>query len=271
LERELHQNVALRVEPGHTPEEFHVSGRGLLHLSILIENLRREGYELAVGKPKVIYRELNGHKTEPIEECIVEVPAEHVGPVMEAMGARRGVCVTMESRGQGSYMKFTIPSRGLIGLRNRLLTATNGTIIMHHSFYEYEFLRGAIPGRSQGVMVASEPGQVTAYALDNLKDRGEFFVGPGEQVYEGQIVGEHCRDNDIPVNVSKGKKLTNIRAASADKTVVLKPPRQMTLEMALEFIEDDELIEVTPEAIRLRKRHLSETERKRAARAAVAT
>jgi GTP-binding protein len=270
LERELHQNVALRVEPGHTPEEFHVSGRGLLHLSILIENLRREGYELAVGKPKVIFRELDGRKTEPIEECIIEVPTEHVGPVMEAMGARRGVCTTMESRGHETHMKFTVPSRGLIGLRNRLLTATNGTIVMHHSFYEYEFLRGAIPGRSQGVMVASEAGQVTAYALDNLKDRGEFFVGSGEQVYEGQIVGEHCRDNDIPVNVSKGKKLTNIRAASADKTVVLKPPRQLTLEMALEFIEDDELIEVTPEAIRLRKRHLTENERKRAARATVA-
>ena len=264
--RERQHNVALRIEPGHTPEEFHVSGRGLLHLSILIENMRREGYELSVGKPKVIYRELDGRKTEPIEVCVVDVPAEHVGPVMEQMGNRRGVCRRMESRGERSYLEFLIPSRGLIGLRNRLLTATNGTIIMHHNFYEYEFLRGSIPGRLSGVMVANEPGQVTAYALDQLKDRGVFFVAPTDAIYAGQIVGEHCRDNDIPVNVCRGKKLTNVRAASGDKTVVLQPPRRMTLEMALEFIEEDELLEVTPDAIRLRKRHLNETDRKRAAR-----
>ena len=267
LMREKQHNVALRVEPGITPEEFHVSGRGLLHLSILIENMRREGYELAVGKPKVIYRELDGKKTEPIELCVVDVPTEHVGPVMEHLGNRRGVCRKMETRGERSYLEFLVPSRGLIGSRNRLLTATNGTIIMHHNFYEYEFLRGSIPGRLSGVMMANEPGQVTAYALDQLKDRGVFFVGPTDPIYEGQIVGEHCRDNDIPVNVCRGKKLTNVRAASADKTVVLQPPRRMTLEMALEFIEDDELVEVTPDAIRLRKRHLTEADRKRAARA----
>jgi GTP-binding protein len=163
-------------------------------------------------------------------------------------------------------LEFTIPSRGLIGMRNRLMTATTGTVVMHHNFYEYEFLRGAIPGRMNGVMVASEGGQSTAYAIEGLRDRGEMFVAPGEPIYEGQIVGEHCRDNDIPVNVCKGKKLTNMRAAGADKTVVLKPPRRLTLEMALEYIEDDELVEVTPEAIRLRKRHLTENERKRAAR-----
>ncbi len=268
LLKEKQHNVALRVEPGHSPEEFHVAGRGLLHLSVLIETMRREGYELAAGKPKVIFHELDGKKTEPIELCAVDVPTEHVGPVMEHMGNRRGVCRKMESRGERSYLEFMVPSRGLIGLRTRLLNATNGTIIMHHRFYEYEFLRGSIPGRANGVMVASEPGQVTAYALDQLKDRGDFFVGPTEQVYEGQIVGEHCRDKDIPVNVCKGKKLTNIRAASADKTVVLKPPRAMTLEMALEFIEADELVEVTPDAIRLRKRYLSEVERKRASRGA---
>jgi GTP-binding protein len=266
LDKERQHNVALRVEPGPTPEEFHVSGRGLLHLSVLVENMRREGYELAVGKPKVIYRELEGRKTEPIELCAVEVPTGYVGPVMEAMGSRRAICISMETRSESTHMEFSIPSRGLIGLRNRLLTATNGTIVMHHSFYEYEYLRGAIPGRSLGVMVASEPGQVTAYALDGLRDRGDFFVGPGDEVYEGQIVGEHCKDLDIPVNVCRGKKLTNIRAASADKTVVLKPPRQMTLEMALEYIEDDELVEVTPAAIRLRKRHLKEVDRKRASR-----
>jgi GTP-binding protein len=266
LEKELERNVALRVSPGASPEEFHVSGRGLLHLSVLIENMRREGYELQVGKPKVIFRELDNKKTEPIELCSVDVPNEHVGAVMEAMGGRRGVCETMEPRGESTHLEFTVPSRGLIGLRNRLLTATNGTIQMHHRFYEYEFLRGAIPGRALGVMVASEAGNVTAYALDNLRDRGDMFVGPTTTVYEGQIVGEHCRDNDIPVNVCKGKKLTNVRAASADKTVVLKPPREITLEIALEFIEDDELVEVTPDAIRLRKRFLKESDRKKAAR-----
>ncbi len=268
LQKEKQHNVALRVEPGNSPEEFHVAGRGLLHLSILLENLRREGYELSVGKPKVIFRELDGKKTEPIEHCVVEVPAEHVGPVMEQMGARRAVCLKMESRGESSYIEFTIPARGLIGLRTRLLNATQGTIVMHHNFYEYEFLRGAIPGRANGVMIASEAGQTTAYAIEGLRDRGEMFVGPTEPVYEGQIVGEHCRDSDIPVNVCRGKKLTNVRAASADKTVVLKPPREITLEIALEFVEDDELVEVTPDAIRLRKRLLSEADRRRAKRRA---
>ncbi len=266
LEKELQSNVALRVEPGHTPEEFHVSGRGLLHLSVLIETMRREGFELAVGKPKVIFRELDGHKTEPIEYCVIEVPTAHVGPVMELMGSRRGVCAKMETHDETTHLEFTVPARGLIGARNRLLTATMGTIIMHHNFYEYEFLRGAIPSRANGVLIANEPGQVTAYALDGLRDRGDFFVKPGDPVYTGQVVGEHRRDNDITVNVCRGKKLTNIRAASADKTVVLKPPRELTLEIALEFIEDDELVEVTPDAIRLRKRLLNENDRKRAAR-----
>jgi GTP-binding protein len=267
LEKELQRNVALRVEPGHTPEEFHVSGRGILHLSILIENMRREGYELAVGKPKVIFRELDGKKTEPIELCMIDVPGANVGPVMELLGGRRGICSKMETRGELTHLEFTIPARGLIGLRNRLLTATNGNAIMHHNFYEYEFLRGAIPGRALGTLIASETGQVTPYALDGLADRGTMFVSPGEQVYRGQIVGEHCRDNDIEVNVCRAKKQTNIRAASADKTVTLRPPREITLEIALEFIEDDELVEVTPDAIRLRKRLLIENERRRASRA----
>ena len=266
LEREIQSNVALRVEPGHTPEEFHVSGRGILHLSILIENMRREGFELAVGKPKVIYRELTGKKTEPIELCVIDVPSRHVGTVMEMMGGRRGICRTMESRGDSTMMEFTIPARGLIGLRNRMLTATNGTAILHHNFYEYEFFRGDIPGRQNGVMIANEPGRVTAYALNNLADRGVLFVGPGAQVYAGQIVGEHCRDNDLEVNICRAKKMTNIRAASSDKTVVLRPPRDMPLEMALEFIEDSELVEVTPDAIRLRKRFLKELDRRRAMR-----
>ncbi len=266
LEKEMQSNVALRVEPGHTPEEMHVSGRGMLHLSVLIENMRREGYELAVGKPKVIYRELAGKKTEPIELCVIDVPSQHVGTVMELMGGRRGICKTMESRGDSTLIEFTIPARGLIGLRNRMLNATNGTAIMHHNFYEYEFFRGDIPGRQNGVLVANEPGQVTGYAINNLADRGEFFVGPGTQVYEGQIVGEHCRDNDLEVNICRAKKMTNIRAAAADKTVVLRPPREMPLEMALEFIADDEAVEVTPDAIRLRKRVLKELDRRRATR-----
>jgi GTP-binding protein len=268
LEKELQKNVALRVEPGHTPEEFHVSGRGLLHLSVLIENMRREGFELSVGKPKVIYRELNGKKTEPVEFCVIDVPNNYVGPVMELMGSRRGICLKMDTKGEYAHIEFTIPARGLIGIRNRLLTATNGTVIIHHNFYEYEYLRGSIPGRANGVLVASDSGQVTAYALDGLSDRGIFFVKPTDPVYVGQVVGEHCRENDIEVNVARLKKLTNMRAASADKTVVLKPPRELTLEIALEFIEDDELIEVTPEAIRLRKRMLTEADRRRAERAA---
>ena len=266
LEKELHKNVALRVEPGITPEEFHVSGRGLLHLSVLIENMRREDFELAVGKPKVIYRELDKKKTEPIELCVIDVPTPHVGSVMELLGNRRGICTNMETRDDSSHLVFTVPARGLIGVRNRLLTATNGTAILHHNFYEYEYLRGTIPGRSNGVLIAMEGGQVTAYALEGLADRGVFFVAAGEQVYAGQVVGEHCRDNDLEVNVCRAKKMTNIRAAGADKTVVLKPPRVLTLEMALEFIEDDELVECTPDAIRLRKRLLNHIERKRAGR-----
>jgi GTP-binding protein len=270
LTRELQRNVALRVEPGPTPEEFLVSGRGVLHLGILIENMRREGYELAVGKPKVIFRELNGRKTEPIELCVIDVPTEYVGPVMEVLGARRGICHKMETREARTLLEFTVPARGLIGVRNRLLTATNGTIILHHNFYEYEYLRGSVPGRAAGVLIANEAGPVTAYALEGLADRGVMFVAPGDRVYRGQIVGEHCRDNDIVVNVCRLKKLTNMRAASADKTVVLKPPRQITLEIALEFIEDDEFVEVTPEGLRLRKRLLDEHDRKRANRAAAA-
>jgi GTP-binding protein len=267
LARELQRNVALRVEPGRTPDEFHVSGRGVLHLSVLIENMRREGYELAVGKPKVIFRELDGKKTEPIELCVIDVPSTHVGPVMELMGARRSICTKMETRDTQTHLEFTIPARGLIGLRNRLMTATQGTLVMHHNFYEYEFFRGSIPHRSNGVMVASESGQVTAYALDSLADRGVMLVTPGDPVYEGQVVGEHCRDGDLLANVCRGKKLTNVRAAGSDKTVVLRPPRDVSLETALEFIEDDELVEITPDAIRLRKRHLKEGDRRRAERA----
>ncbi len=263
LEKELQRNVALRVESGAGGDEFHVSGRGILHLSVLIENMRREGYELAVGKPKVIYREINGKKAEPIELCVVDVPNEHVGPVMELLGGRRGLCVKMDTGEQRTYLEFTVPTRGLIGVRSRILTATNGTAIIHHNFYEYENLRGSVPGRTSGVLISADTGAVTAYAIENLADRGMFFVKPGDQVYAGQVVGEHNRENDIEVNVCRLKKLTNVRAVSAEKLVVLKPPREMTLEMALEYIEDDELVEITPDDIRMRKRLLSEAERRR--------
>ena len=187
---------------------------------------------------------------------------------MELLGARRGICTKMDNSSDGdlTHLQFTIPARGLIGMRNRMMTATNGTAIMHHNFYEYEFLRGKIPGRANGVMIASEPGQVTAYALDSLGDRGTMFVSPNDRVYGGQVVGEHCKDDDITVNVCRGKKLTNMRASGSDKNVMLKPPLLMSLEIALEFIADDELVEITPDAIRLRKRQLKQTDRKRATR-----
>jgi GTP-binding protein len=259
--------VALRVADNPAKrEEFQVSGRGLMHLGILLENMRREGYELSVGKPKVITREVDGKTLEPIEYLVVDVPPSSVGPVMELVGNRRGECVKMETRGDVTHIEFTIPARGLIGLRTRLLNATNGLAILHHTFYDYQPVRGGVPTRINGVMVSTETGRATGHALENLQERGVLFIGPGEQIYEGQIVAEHCRDNDLPVNACREKKLTNVRAATAEKTVVLKAPRQMTLELALEYIEDDELVEVTPKSVRLRKIYLKEAERKRYAR-----
>jgi GTP-binding protein len=253
LFKELESNVALRVVPSEDRrDEFHVSGRGLLHLSILLENMRREGYELSVGKPRVIVKRVDGKELEPVEYLVIEVPPQSVGAVMELVGNRRAECLKLDARAEMTHMEFTIPARGLIGLRTRLMNATSGEAIIHHNFYDYQLTRGSIPGRANGVMISTESGRTTAYSLDNLQERGGLFVGAGEQVYEGQIVGEHCRDNDLPVNVCREKKLTNIRAAGADKSVILKPPRQMTLELALEYLEDDVLGEVTPRAIRLR-------------------
>jgi GTP-binding protein len=269
LFKELESNVALRVVPSEERrDEFHVSGRGLLHLSILLENMRREGYELAVGKPRVITKEVNGQTQEPIEYLVIEVPPASVGSVMELVGNRRADCLKLDARGEMSHVEFTIPARGLIGLRTRLMNATSGQAIMHHNFYDYQPVRGPIPGRVNGVMVSTETGRSTAYSLDNLQERGALFVSAGEAVYEGQIVGEHCRDNDLPVNVCREKKLTNVRAAGSDKSIILRPPRQMTLELALEYIEEDELVEVTPGAIRLRKALLKEADRRRWARQA---
>jgi GTP-binding protein len=264
LMKELESNVALRVvADSEKRDEFHVSGRGLLHLGILIENMRREGFELSVGKPRVINKEVNGKIMEPIEYLVIDVPGAYVGAVMELVGNRRAECVKLDSRGDQTHIEFTIPARGLIGLRTRLLNSTGGHAIMHHNFYDYQPTRGSIPARINGVLVSTDTGRATPYALDNLQERGSLFIGGGEQVYEGQIAGEHCRDNDLPVNVCREKKLTNIRAAGADKSIILKPPRQMTLEQALEYIEEDELVEVTPKAIRLRKVFLKENDRKR--------
>ncbi len=267
LMKELQSNVALRVVPSpEKKDEFHVSGRGLLHLGILLENMRREGYELSVGKPKVINKEVNGKTLEPIEYLVVDVPSRHVGAVMELVGNRRAECLKLDVRAEMTHVEFTIPARGLIGLRTRLLNATSGEAIMHHNFYDYQPVRGSIPARVSGVMVSTETGRSTAYALDNLQERGTLFVGAGEQVYEGQIAGEHCRDNDLPVNVCREKKLTNVRSSTAEKSIILKPPRQLSLEQALEYIEDDELVEITPKAIRMRKLLLKEAERKKWAR-----
>jgi len=267
LFKELESNVALRVTPSEERrDEFHVSGRGLLHLGILLENMRREGYELSVGKPRVLTKNVDGKVLEPIEYLVIEVPPTSVGAVMELVGNRRAECLKMDGRGETTHVEFTIPARGLIGLRTRLLNATSGQAIMHHNFYDYQPLRGSIPGRANGVMISTDTGRSTAYALENLQERGTLFVGAGESVYEGQVVGEHCRDNDLPVNVCREKKLTNVRASTAEKTILLKPPRQLPLELALEYIEEDELVEITPAAIRLRKMFLKEQERRRLAR-----
>jgi GTP-binding protein len=267
LMKELQSNVALRVKPNPDKrDEFFVSGRGLLHLSILLENMRREGYEVSVGKPRVITKVIDGQVMEPVEYLVLESPPASLGAIMELVGNRRAECLKLETRGELSHAEFTIPARGLIGLRTRLMNATSGEAIMHHSFYDYQPVRGGIPSRVNGVMISTDTGRTTAYALENLQERGWLFVGASEQVYEGQIVGEHCRDNDLPVNVCREKKLTNVRSATSEKTIILKPPRQLTLELALEYIEDDELVEVTPKAIRLRKSFLKEADRRKNAR-----
>ncbi len=269
LERELLSNVALRVRPGRTPDEFRVSGRGLMHLGILLEKMRREGYELTVGKPEVITREIDGVIHEPVERLVVDCPAGIQSTVMALTGARRAELLRIDPKpGAGGYvhMEFRIPARGLLGLRSRMMTATQGRAILHHSFAGHRPQAGPIPGRAAGVLIATERGRATPYALDLLDDRGTFFVEPGEEVYEGQIVGEHCRENDIPVNVVRAKKLTNIRAAGRDDAARVRPYRRMTLEACLEYVEADELVEITPDAVRLRKRYLTAAERKRRAR-----
>ncbi len=266
LDRELESNVALRVEPSEERDSFTVSGRGLLHLSVLIETMRREGYELAVGKPEVIFRNINGETCEPYEFLVVDVPHSHIGPVIELSGARRGEMAKMDVKGAYAHLEFLIPARGLIGLRSRLMSATQGEAIMHHNFHDYRPVKGDVPSRANGVMVSLVRGQAVAFALDNLQQRGTMFVQPGDEIYEGMIIAENARNDDMVVNPCKEKKLTNMRASGSDKNILLKPPREMSLEQALEYIEDDELVEVTPSKIRLRKKALTEERRKRAER-----
>ena len=264
LQKELLTNVALRVEDTADADVFRVSGRGELHLTILLENMRREGFELAVGKPRVVYRDIDGQKCEPYENLTVDVPDENQGAVMEELGRRRGELTNMESDGNGrTRLEYHIPARGLIGFQGEFLTLTRGTGLMSHVFDDYAPVKPDMPGRHNGVLVSQEQGEAVAYALWNLEDRGRMFVSPNDKVYEGMIIGIHSRDNDLVVNPLKGKKLTNVRASGTDEAVRLTTPIKLTLEGAVEFIDDDELVEITPQSIRLRKRYLSELERRR--------
>ncbi|MDU4301246.1 MULTISPECIES: translational GTPase TypA [Eikenella] len=264
LQRELLTNVALRVEDTADADVFRVSGRGELHLTILLENMRREGYELAVGKPRVVYRDINGQKCEPYENLTVDVPDENQGAVMEELGRRRGELTNMESDGNGrTRLEYHIPARGLIGFQGEFMTLTRGVGLMSHVFDDYAPVKPDMPGRRNGVLISQEQGEAVAYALWNLEERGRMFVSPNDKIYEGMIIGIHSRDNDLVVNPLKGKKLTNVRASGTDEAVRLTTPIKLTLESAVEFIDDDELVEITPKSIRLRKRYLSELERRR--------
>lgn len=267
LYKELEKNVAMRIEQGRTADEFMVSGRGVLSLGILIETMRREGFELSVGKPEVIIKQIDGVACEPVEELVIDTPNATVGSIMELVGGRRGEVKKMEPRGDSmTHLKFEIPSRSLIGMRSRALTATQGQAILHHSFLRFDPIEGDLTHRKLGVLVSIETNPVTGHAVEALSDRGILFVLPGERVYCGQIVGEHNRDNDLTINITRLKHLTNVRASSKEATVVLKAPRKLTLEYALEYIEDDEYVEVTPTSIRLRKKILDESGRKRSDR-----
>lgn len=263
LYKELERNVALKVYDTSSPDTYRVSGRGILHLSILIENMRREGYELQVREPKVIYKEINKKKAEPIEVLVVDVPAESAGKVIELVGQRRGEMVKMENKGNMVKLEFHIPTRGIVGLRTKVLTATSGEGIIHHRFFQYEYYKGPINQSTNGVLISMDEGTATAYAIDSLQDRGKFFIDPGDVVYRGQIIGEHTKENDIEVNIQRGKKLSNMRASGSDKAVKITPAVKFSLEEALEYIHDDEMVEITPKSIRLRKLYLDPFERKK--------
>ncbi len=263
LEKELEKNLALRVKPGVNADSFVVYGRGVLHLSVLIETMRREGFELQVGQPKVLDKTINGERCEPIENLTIEVPEEFVGKAIEISTRRKAALIHMESRGDRTHLDFDIPARGLMGLRSNLLTATQGEAVVAHRFKGYEPYKGDIERRTNGSLVSLETGVAVAYSMDKLQDRGRFFVNPGEDVYAGQVVGEHTRERDLNINICKTKKLTNMRASGSDDKVMLPPPIVFSLEEALEYIQEDELVEVTPKSMRIRKIILDEIERKR--------
>ena len=263
LEKELEKNLALRVKPGPNADSFIVYGRGVLHLSVLIETMRREGFELQVGQPKVLDKTINGQRCEPIENLTIEVPEEFVGKAIEIATRRKGALIHMENRGDRTHLDFDIPARGLMGLRSNLLTATQGEAVVAHRFKGYEPYKGDIEKRTNGSLVSLETGVEVAYSLDKLQDRGRFFVNPGDEIYAGQVVGEHTRERDLNINICKTKKLTNMRASGSDDKVMLPPPIVFSLEEALEYIQEDELVEVTPKSMRIRKIILDEIERKR--------
>jgi len=263
LFKETEKNLALRVQETDKEDTFLVYGRGILHLSVLIETMRREGYELQVGQPQVIFKDIDGVRSEPIEHLVVDVPDESAGKVIELVTARKGELTIMEPKGDLQHIEFNIPARGLIGLRNNVLTATAGEAIMNHRFQSYEPHKGAIPSRINGSLISLETGPGTAYSIDKLQDRGVFFVDPGEDVYAGMVIGEHSRGNDITVNIQKGKQLTNMRASGSDNNVKIVPKKQFSLEEAMEYIQKDELLEVTPKSIRMRKIYLDENDRRR--------
>ncbi len=264
LMKETEKNLALRVEDSESADSFLVYGRGILHLGILIETMRREGYELTVGQPQVIVRMINGQKCEPYENLVVDVPQEYASKVIDMVTRRKGELNVMDTKGDMQHLEFDIPSRGLVGLRTQMLTNTAGEAVMHHRVSEYKPWKGAIPGRNNGVMVAKEKGTTTAYSLDKLQDRGFFFVDPGEEVYKGMVIGENTKPGDLVVNPNEGKKLTNMRASGSDAATNIPPKRLMTLEECMEYIQQDECIEVTPKFIRMRKVILDEDERKKA-------
>ena len=263
LERETEKNLALRVHPTDSADKFMVFGRGVLHLSVLIETMRREGYELQIGQPQVIIKEIDGVKCEPVEELTIDLPEDVSGKAVEMVTQRKGEMLSMEPKGERMIIRFNIPSRGIIGLRNQLLTATAGEAIMNHRFLEYQPYKGEIPGRINGSLISMEKGTSIPYSMDKLQDRGKFFIHPGEEIYTGQVIGENSRGDDMTVNVTKTKKLSNVRSAGADDKVKLAPPIKFSLEEALEYIQKDEYVEVTPNHMRLRKIFLDENERKR--------
>ena len=269
LEKELEKNLAMRMEQGSTADKFIVYGRGVLHLSVLIETMRREGYEVQIGQPQVIIKEIDGEKCEPVEELSIDVPSDLSGRAVELVTLRKGTMTSMEPKGDRMLCKFDIPSRGIIGLRNQILTATAGEAIMSHRFRAFEPFKGAIPSRQNGSLISMDNGKAIPYALDKLQDRGTFFVDPGEEIYEGQIVGESTRSGDITVNVTKEKKMSNMRSSGADEKAKIAPAVKFSLEEALEYIQKDEYVEVTPHCLRLRKIILNEGERRKAERCAL--